>query len=408
MPEQKYYKLTNEQCNGISWMDWYVGEIPKVEYSLNGKTLKPTLTISPTKNRFFTPQSKEYGKIRWEYLEEWKYKTNVLLACNDIIITLSYPNYRFKVSDIDDIDNYAIGKYVVIDKPCLFVEDTKGNFPLKLDRNGLDIDKLPFEDDLLIDLSKDFIAQLLMAPISKNIHTKPVFSPHKTDFLYLVSGFVFASDFFINKLNTLHKFLKIELYDSEDVFKYKSIILCDLYEYVLVPYYYNTSEYIRILDDGGVCLFSKDYRMPRGDNEFSYHYYSPESYPVKRNTKIYDYFIDRSNLYKIKWIDENYFIVANKLNTTNKIQSNTLDINRWLSIIQKMKDKVILIEEIPLQYVEPYTHRGGKILNDLFEEYLGSDVVIPYDMEKRIEKYPKAFNELKDYMKDYEKDLKNL
>ena len=42
------------------------------------------------------------------------------------------------------------------------------------------------------------------------------------------------------------------------------------------------------------------------------------------------------------------------------------------------------------------------ILNDLLRRYFGEeDVMIPYDLEDRKKKFPLAFEELGDYMKDY-------
>lgn len=59
--------------------------------------------------------------------------------------------------------------------------------------------------------------------------------------------------------------------------------------------------------------------------------------------------------------------------------------------------RINFIRESPLIY----TTYENETFNQVLEKYLGADVIIPYDLEKRKEKYPLAFKELSSYMKKY-------
>ena len=69
------------------------------------------------------------------------------------------------------------------------------------------------------------------------------------------------------------------------------------------------------------------------------------------------------------------------------------------NILEKIDYDIQSIQEIPISYLQ--VKKGGDILNQLLDEYIGNNVIIPYDMEKRKKLYPLAFDKLKNYMKDY-------
>ena len=391
MSEKIFHKLTSEK-NIISWKDWYVGEIPEIQYLLCGNKQKPKWSFTPSKN--FIPQSKEYGTIHWKYLKDWKDSLHILVVCNDIIITLSYPDHRFTVED----SSLSHGHYIIIDKPCIFIEDTQGMLPLKLDRTDLDTTKLPFEKDLLLDVSKDFIAQLLMAPISINGFSTPVFFPHKTEFLFLKTGFVFASDYFINRLNdSQHKyfFLDISIDNDSRESEYIPTLLNDLPEYVLNLRPLKTIDEIRGYDKTGIRLFRKGHEVHHSNWQYTNNYI----------IDVYNYFKNKSFDNKIVWEDDNFFIVKGISNQTKTDEST---IKNLLSIMEKMNNKIITIEEIPFEEMIERSLKGGTILDNLLEKYFVKNFIIPYNMEERKVLFQLAFDELKDYIKDYERDSKSM
>jgi len=152
IPKNKCEKLIKSA--NPKWTDWYIGDTPKVQYFLCGNKIK--------KQSFFKQQSKREisskgYKVQWCYDKikddgndnEESTNRNMFVSCNDIIVTLDSNYYEF--SDV-----------TINRKPNLFIEDTQGKLPLKLNRNDIDVGILPFESELLQDIYKDIIAELLM------------------------------------------------------------------------------------------------------------------------------------------------------------------------------------------------------------------------------------------------------
>lgn len=83
-----------------------------------------------------------------------------------------------------------------------------------------------------------------------------------------------------------------------------------------------------------------------------------------------------------------------------KSQTSLFFENEFDTIIDQIDSNIQSIQEIPTIYLN--IKKGGTVLNRLFEKYIGDNVVIPYDFEERKKAYPLAFQELKDYIKDYE------
>ena len=94
----------------------------------------------------------------------------------------------------------------------------------------------------------------------------------------------------------------------------------------------------------------------------------------------------------------------------NSYESNTIFFKKekCLPIVKNILDdtsKNIIIYETTLDSLKclyPF-YESGSVLNKLFERYIGNNIIIPYNIEDRKKLYPLAFEELKDYMKDYEK-----
>jgi len=57
------------------------------------------------------------------------------------------------------------------------------------------------------------------------------------------------------------------------------------------------------------------------------------------------------------------------------------------------------------EYKTSCPYPGDKVLNDLLEKYLGDDVIIPFTIEERKQKFPLAFKELKNEMRKYRTSL---
>jgi len=200
MSNDKFLSLTKERVSRysdgdnykISWADWYISKIPRVHFFQDKEKIRITDFFIPHIMRTIFPQN--YDKIQWTYPKYYSSygSFDMFVSCNDIIIALDSKKNKFQHEDE--------GQYLIQWKPCLKIEDTQGLLPIKLDRNDLDTDTLPFEENLLLDVSKDFIAQLLMLSINSKTIENYKISPHNAKFLYLKNGFILASDYFVNQI----------------------------------------------------------------------------------------------------------------------------------------------------------------------------------------------------------------
>jgi len=367
MPPDIFDKLNKKENKEISWTDWYIGDIPTVRYYINGEEKLKQKFFEPCKKREIYPNG--YNKIRWDYSKEMRTNWDMFVACNDIIITLSKYSKFMPYSDI------------VIYEPHLLIEDSQGNLPLNLNRNSLS-SQLSFENDLYEDVSKDFIAQLLMAQISMGTIKKYSIHPHDTEFLYSANGFSLVSNYFINKIQD--KILLRILTRDENTINNASLILNQSDNLILFP------------------LFNQLYYL-RGQKEKVAPYVNAHILLLKQRYE--DYFENELripqwliNKHKKQW-ENNKFIAYTMCGFKSQISLFSED--KFSRIMNQIDNNIQSIQEVPINSLP--AKKGGSILNSLFEKYFGDNIIIPYDIEERKKLYPLAFEELKDYLKDYEK-----
>ncbi|MDR2907787.1 MAG: ATP-binding protein, partial [Bacteroidales bacterium] len=368
--KSNYDSLSKPNYNGISWTDWYIGEIPSVQYLMEEDQKFPKEFFTPTKMRKIYPN--KYDSVQWDYSKKDNINPNMYVACNNITITLSHHFNKFS----DD-------KHVIVYKPNLLIEDTQGNLPLKLNRNDLDCYRLPFEDELFEDVAKDFIAQLLVMPISSSetIKKRSVF-PHNADFLYSTNGFSLGLDYFVNKITgkTLLRVLTRDNTEIKNIYpifaKYPNLIISPLF-----------SQLCNLRGQGDkVAPNTNSHILLRKQR---YGEYFEEERRIKKCL------IDR---HKKQWHND-IFVSYTMCEYQSKL--SLFDEAEFNQIFNTIDNDIQSIQEIPIKYLS--VQKSGVILNQLFEKYFGDNVIIPYDMEERKKHYPLAFQELKDYMKDYEK-----
>ncbi|MDR1756851.1 MAG: ATP-binding protein [Culturomica sp.] len=360
--------LLKQNYNGICWTDWYVGEIPSVQYLLEEEQKFAKEFFVPTKIRKIYPD--KYDSVQWDYSKKDNINPKMYVACNDITITLDH-----------NFNKFSEGKSAILYKPNLLIKDTQGNLPLKLNRNDLDCYLLPFENELLEDVAKDFIAQLLMADISSKTIKKFSITPHNTDFLYFAKGFLLLSEYFTEKIKD---YSLLRVLSRRDTIQNPELIFNQADNLAIYPLfnelYYLRGQKEKIVPDIECCILLLQSRYAD--------YFENER-------RIPQWLIDR---HKVKWKNDDYIVY-----NMNNYQSNLTIFNKDTTFFMKEIDTNIQsIQEIPFCYLKNYTKKDGDILNQLFEKYFSDDVIIPYDMEERKKLYPLAFEELKDYIQDYE------
>lgn len=352
----------NYHDKSINWTDWYLYDEPNIIFLVDEVNI---LTNNILKDvNFFEFSTDNFEKISWYYDKEKSYSK--LIACNGILITEDYSIKKFKILEDNNFHQ------TINTKPNILVTDKEGIFPVKLDRNDIDCEEFPFENELILETSKHYIAQLLNFKIDKE-EIKNHDLIHNTEILYNSEGFIINSDYFItgikDKLNlvriiTDNSTIKINLENHKNC-----IFYVDLNERINLTYQENN-----VAPSSGARIILKKLNF---ENLFRSNVKRLSSYS-KNNIEI----IDENNDYVIYTI----FDYSNESILLKKI--NEVDID--------LLSKTLSIQEINSAY---FKKKGGKVLNDLFSKYIKNNYIIPYDLKKRKEIYKEAFKELEYYMK---------
>ncbi|HRF99821.1 MAG TPA: ATP-binding protein [Bacteroidia bacterium] len=396
----------------VRWHEWYTLAIPEIKYKFFGQELIPYKSLDP----YYTNVPKDWNFIDSDGFEKilWRYKKHSYekeLICNGIVI----PENSYEQEKHFDLG-------LIRSKPKLVIFDNDGVLPISLNRNKL-TDKVSFSQDLKIDLYKDFIARILTFDLKANVKDNKI-TIGVQHFNY--PGNI-RNDSIYNRYGPSNYYLPIELEKN-----------------YLEQYYYNQN----LIDQ---FLISK--------NGYIVNY----NYFIKHLTKPNLLFIQAENINKEHLtidIEDNFFMFSNsKINSIedyksaiegnfHNLKSNSMEKNDtriflktekynhlfrssvkrvsnylkshckidgefkgWMKIkldnpkdslitdkfLLSHKDDINFIRESPLYCFGA----GDKDFNDLLEKYIGKDIVIPYSLKKRREKYPLVFKELESYMKKY-------
>ncbi len=362
--------------DGKGWADWYLGELPRVEYSLDNKICERSFIIDRT--RFNAFETESFKNIQWAYNIKF-HKTNMLalVVCNDIVISKQEINYSFK----NEFKVYKGKGRVIETRPSFLFEDPEGLFPIKLDRNDIDCEILPFEEALYLEVAKSFVAYILnlKIPVDNEI-TEIKLHNFIAPLLFAKNGFTFKIDYFCKKLES-SQFSLIRLFTERN--KIKNTIL----------------EY----QD---CVFSLGFKSDLNKLSNMERLVAPNCpalilLKLKNYQNLFDtdkYRISKTarNKHKVLYKNKNFIIYS--VYGFKKQAKLLTDEN--LNIVEQLDSDIGSIQEVPYSILKSNGKylESGEILHDLLTTYIGDEVIIPYDMEERKRKYPKAFEELAVYM----------
>jgi molecular chaperone HtpG len=413
----------------MNWFLWYRFINPKISYEidkeiqgkflfLNNSELIPDYTEKNKHWRISHPQY--FNRVKWtitskkseNYFNKLAYQNsgiesyggnygNNSLFCNGFCI----PGNFSKI----DLNWYRIGFSVS-------VFDFNSKLPLTLDRNFLDGNKLPFLNNILEDFGNDVIARLLTLKISRrNYHSlnTSLVIHYETpidlteELILKENGFFLYCDYLLKKMkiqsiihiwfNQPHiEFLDIVpdnnylafLNNSDSIRSYTNKINgyseCGYYNYSFNRIFnLNESSFKRIIlkKERFEYLFnSKKKRIP--------------DY-IKRN-----FVLEKQN--RGDWVTLKpkftYSLKMSEAEIDEKLKSNINYLN-----LKKYKNNISLI-------IEKYYSLNSNSFSNIFVrsiehalyQYLSPDYIIPYDMEERKKKFPKAFKELARFIKNYE------
>ena len=374
------------------WAGWYVGESPKVEYFLDGKKHEASFKIDRTGFNVF--ETEKFKNIQWGYIyvktenEYWRTeKLNTTVACNEIIISkaLDSEKSKFKLSNNKDEG------FVIEQKPSFLFEDSEGLFPIKLDRNDIDCDELPFEKELYEEVAKSFIAYILSLKINitekvQNIKLKNV--NEETMVLFAKDGYAFNIDYFINKLQKMN-FTLIRVVMSHHSIK-SSILKHENCVFFLENGQIKLSgsgQLVAPKCGGRVIISQMNY-----SNLFRYHLTDRIAVGAKNNHKV-EHENDEFVIYTIySFKNPPRVLTEHNLNIMTGCHTE-------IESIQEVSYKFLQMTIGQYSWNQKSIYlQSGEILHDLLTKYIGDEVIIPYDMTERKQKYKKAFEELAVYM----------
>ena len=154
-PRSSYDKLN-------SW-DWFCLREPSVVRVHKDRKLEQEFTV-PGPNSELEPEwrrifHKDYRDIHWSY---W---ANPSLCCNGIQVKSEQYDTGRKLGQVrNEPYTYDVNRpNIHLKVPSVSVFDPDGHLPLVLQRNALATDQYPFENELLNDVIRDWIASMLVS-----------------------------------------------------------------------------------------------------------------------------------------------------------------------------------------------------------------------------------------------------
>jgi len=370
----------------ILFTEWYVYDFPEIEYLVDNVIQNRNKWINRSEFHSFTTRG--FERIEWKYLKfkesynnYWYHKSFII--CNGIIIVkkLDGDKSRFDYNKVYPTKKNRHGAYgyypsqVIKSKPSLIIDDKEGLLPLKLDRNDIDCTELPFEEELLAEVSKKLIADILTMKIDvKQGILDNVIEYHDLDFLYSKDGFSFSFDYFKDVLMK-REYNLIRIISAESIIPRHFLNFDKCFISPLFKRKVNLTgqDYIVGPECGGRILLKK-----KNYNEL----FLTETKRIMKSIK-------KNHVIEFQNHD---FVIYNLYNYNQP----TVIFKTPESYTQDVLDSIESIQEISFDY---FYSVGGKILNGLLKEYIGDNVIIPYDVEKRKRVYKKAFEELYMFMK---------
>ena len=391
----------------LQWFKWFTLSSPTIKYKYFERELIPYSQLDPDINNvpieWNAIESAGFNKILWTYNTNF---TNADFTCNGIVI----PHDNYRPDNILDTSLFSR-------RPKLSIFDNNAFAPISLDRNSFS-SRLPFEHELVIDIFKDYLAYLLAFEKISSVDAKSIrlinndlhypgcdLSYGYYDYSYgfnlydfksnassiikrfidklLVSkeGFIVDYNYFINKIKTID----VVFIQSSDFAMTDSPLKIDLKDKFLsfttqrlnaIPDYVNAIE-PRKFDYESSSHLAGDARIFLKSDKYKYLFAS------KRRVS--------------NWLNDRCVVKFDKFGWTCFHLENPKDSVITERFLKANSGKINFIREYELQCF----NNGNEIFDSILQKYLGDDVVIPYSIQERKEKYPLAFDELNRYMKKY-------
>lgn len=374
------------QIHGLNWLDWYIGDKPKVDYYCDGHLIKRSNELPGFK--LLTHQCDEFGTISWKpQLIFSSYDS--LLFCNGFFITDRPNKTSFSLN--------GLNFYYPLKIPSLHIIDIYNTLPLNLQRNNIDQNvTYKFEPELAEAMFTDLICQLMA------INTRVPREINIWDFYYTSKGFTLCNQYVLNKLHTKH-IIHIGVWDAER-FKFNeweqvfNLFPNELFHFSIksLGFFADLSEYQdeQHLKDGLLKFLAQkpNFTILQSDDLLG----------SSLDTKIINA-LEAMEKEHCKWY-EKWFIYSAE-SELNCLCDNTF----WKKLITqvdrlshdyKNKPTYIFVENIKKSL--PINN-----FDNVFDKYLHEDPIIPYDDYERKKKFPLIHQDFQEKIKEYKIQYNN-
>jgi molecular chaperone HtpG len=394
-PWNKWYKLSEPTLTITVPEEWGEAQPNHTILGLFDELPMNTYTITPL----------GFNKVIWTY-----YNRAVHLSCNGFVIPGGYSIAKLDYRTITALPNVTVFDY-------------NANLPLTLNRNYLENDKLPFEEELMEEVYKDILAYALAlkAEITNKtdiginfgltlhaalkdarryeVHEKSIYSVNRL--VFTRNGFTFSLPkcFENASLGTL-----IQLWISADNkgtalnIKKNDKISLVYYEHGNIKIKNKESHdrfdaLMAAIDDNNNNIYGG---RRSSQNSMLANNFNLKNKVVVMRSNLYNEFTNRYGARGLR--DSAKTIIIGEyscFNITNS--SNNRIINEDLKIINSIIASEIGLDMFIINNIDSITHDDTKentIFQKVIDNYLGENPVIPYEMHDREQSFPKAFTEL--------------
>ncbi|MDQ2770653.1 MAG: hypothetical protein M3Y54_09145, partial [Bacteroidota bacterium] len=352
-----------------------------------------------------------FNKVIWTY-----YNGAVHLSCNGFVIPGGYSISKLDYRTITALPNVTVFDY-------------NANLPLTLNRNYLENDKLPFEDDLMEEVYKDILAYALaikaeitnktdvsinfgltLHPALKearryDVHDKSIYSVNRL--VFTPNGFTFSLPKCFEKvgISTL-----IQLWISADnkvtalTIKKSDKLSVVYYEHGNIRIKNRESHdqfdaLVSAIDDN-----TNDIYTGRRNTLYSMlgNNFNLKNKVVVMRSNIYNEFTNRYGARGLRDSantiivgEYSCFNIGNSSNSGNS--RNSKIISEDLKVINSVIDSGMNFDMFIINKIDSMKHDDSKenyIFQKIIDKYLGENPVIPYEIHDREQSFPKAFTEL--------------
>lgn len=367
--------IMNEVKN---YWDWYCLKNPSVLRMIlpEGERLKQRFEIpnpgSQLPPRWRRIQHPDFLEIHWS-----QFRKAPALTCNGIIIeSVEFHGYRNR----ENIEEFRL--------PNISAFDPYGNLPINLQRTDITVlpEQLPFKNQLLEDMARDFIAYLIVNSPDKSVfssRTHKSYFPDKNNSLSVSSWYWCG----VNGISLVHSWHLQEL---------------DVSRLFIIP----SSDVSQVKDLSG---------------NFSFYPFMPV---FGDKSQLFEHTIGSFSRYNLPPIQARYFITRNKLDEVRGSEADgfynlpecieELSTDKWVLLrsrdcppIDQYEERLYTLDEdklFPFSVIyAPADQRRDQMPNvaKAWREFIQLPY-IPYDLKERREKLSFAYKELASYIKAWE------